>query len=248
MDWTFDANDFDAFVERWLDEAGDAFRGRKYNGWVFLNGEGEVLDVTVTDVDGEWIAGPAPVPEQAFEYIFTTLAPAGTTDVIAIHTHLASEPGGPCSALDDFAYSADDTARQHGQRVQMVVVLHDDALDGVLYIDRIDDKQPGPAGLRATPIVGAIAQALLNRLEHGDLDVPDSVRESLHQMIDSANTGSTVDRDLASQALDELRAAVAEAEDADEAPNTPKLTIVDPTIIVPPFDAFDPRSWGRGDN
>lgn len=128
----YDPDDLEGLVDLWLSDVGGPYAGRRYNGFVLLNDEREILDMFVTDVEDEAIDGDDEA--NGYDIIVDRIQQTpGTTNVICMHGHTTDVPDGPCPGMLEFAGSlVIELATRAKVTFRFIVVLKGTTLDGVL--------------------------------------------------------------------------------------------------------------------
>lgn len=227
----FDPNDPSAFVDRWMEEVGNLYRGKKYNGWAMFNDQRELVDVYITDVDGDWVdafTSPEDREHGAWDVLIDRARSVGATNILNVHTHAADEPSGPCDGMvEQFIPScvlACATLSDGDIKFRGSVVLIGDEFDGILWV-------------KATPVTPQ--QAMAQRL------LPEITRMANQGNTDAQRVLGLVQRIAGGDRppMHELAEAIAFLSERLDQPNIivpPKPQIIDP-LGLPVFDINDKR-------
>jgi hypothetical protein len=163
--YIYDPDDIEGLVEHWFSDVGGLYAGRKYNGFILLNDEREVLDMFVSDVEDEALLDEDQDRNGYDILVDRVLETPGANHVICMHGHTTDVPTGPCFKLEEFAGTmVIELATRAQTTFHFVVVLRGNKLDGVLTA-----QLPTP---------------LMNMLLEGDVEGAKAMADALHEMPD----------------------------------------------------------------
>lgn len=233
--FVFDPNNVPAFVDRWMSEVGNLYRGCKYNGWAMFNSNRELVDVYITDVNDKWVdlgSDPEDHPDGAWGLVLERIKASGATNVINVHAHLASEDPGPCASMVDFVASAVrnfDIATDEEVRFRGSIILHGDELDGALFSSHPRMLAPSDPRIQMAQMLLPIVR---KKAQDGDVTA-----QGVLPVLDQIANGEHPPLDDLAGAIALMEAAL---EDESRIIVPPKPMILDP-LGLPLYDPNDKR-------